>query len=127
MVFENTEIGPALYSIDCVFSSNDGATWTGRQRLFTPSASAGAPQVVKLGDTLVTSFQTYDGVPSGSQPNMEVVTSSDNGNTWNVDPGNITATGIMWPGLLAVDNSSFLALAGQGLAGGTVQLYDISA
>jgi hypothetical protein len=127
MVFENTEIGPGLYSVDCVFSNDDGTTWTGRQRLFTPSTSAGAPMVVKLGDTLVTSFQTYDGVPSGSQPNMEVVTSSDNGTTWDVDSGNILATGILWPGLLAMDNSSFLALTGQGPAGGTAQLYDISA
>jgi hypothetical protein len=125
MFFENTEVAPGTYSVDYVFSSDDGSTWGGRSRLYTYVTRAAAPQVVNLGDVLVASFQTYNYSAPNTNPDMLVATSTDSGQTWDIGPRNVTATNILWPGLLGMDNNTFLALTGNGQAGGAAQLYQV--
>jgi hypothetical protein len=128
MVFENTEIGPGNYSIDYVRSTDDGNTWDGRARLYTApnNGNAGAPQIINVEGTLVTSFQSKALAQDGSDE-MVIVTSVDNGTTWNTESPTIAATGnIYWPGLVNMDANSFLALTGQGPMGGTSQWFQVA-
>ncbi|KAL7928402.1 glycoside hydrolase family 93 protein [Trichoderma chlorosporum] len=128
-VFENTESGP--YSIDYVLSHDDGNSWGERTRLYTAlnGANAGAPQVVNVGGTLVTSFMTNEDV-AGTGPNgidgaqMKVVTSTNEGATW----GATTVTGNKgshWPGLYTLDQTHFLALYSFDGLGAVSQSYQL--
>ncbi|KAH6609985.1 glycoside hydrolase family 93 protein [Trichoderma cornu-damae] len=128
-VFENTESGP--YSIDYVLSHDDGNSWGQRARLYTArnGANAGAPQVINVGGTLVTSFMTNEDV-NGIGPNgidgaqMKVVTSTDGGLTW----GGTTITGQApshWPGLYTLDQTHFLALYTKDGLGAVSQAYQL--
>ncbi|UKZ76834.1 hypothetical protein TrVFT333_004549 [Trichoderma virens FT-333] len=128
-VFENTESGP--FSIDYVLSHDDGNSWGERARLYTAhnGANAGAPQVVNVGGTLVTSFMTNEDVAGtggngidGAQ--MKVVTSTDGGSTWS----GTTVTGDArshWPGLFTLDQNHFLALYTKDGLGAVSQDYQI--
>ncbi|RFU74914.1 glycoside hydrolase family 93 [Trichoderma arundinaceum] len=129
-VFENTESGP--FTIDYVLSHDDGNSWGQRARIYTPrnGANAGAPQVVNVGGTLVTSFMTNEDV-AGSGGNgidgaqMKVVTSTDGGRTW----GGSTVTGDAgshWPGLFTIDQTHFLALYSRDGLGAVSQSYQLT-
>ncbi|KZV68456.1 glycoside hydrolase family 93 protein [Peniophora sp. CONT] len=105
-VFE-TETGGGLFHIGAVSSSDDGKTWTDRRVVYQSSGhNAQAPQVVNVGGTLVVSFQTDE---DGAYV-VKVVTSSD-GQTWGSKTTVLGATS-EWAGLLTLDSTSFLALAG---------------
>ncbi|KKP02561.1 hypothetical protein THAR02_05332 [Trichoderma harzianum] len=128
-VFENTESGP--FSIDYVLSHDDGNSWGQRARLYTArnGKNAGAPQVVNVGGTLVTSFMTNEDVAGtggngidGAQ--MKVVTSTDGGSTWSGTT--ITGdAGSHWPGLYTVDQTHFLALYTKDGLGAVSQEYQL--
>ncbi|KAK4181974.1 bnr asp-box repeat domain protein [Podospora australis] len=133
-VFESTESG--MFSINRVISRDDGYTWGERRRVYTaaPRKSAGAPQVINVGGTLVVSFMTNEDVemPGGASSvdggQMKIVTSIDGGQTWSTGGiGSKHGTsqkalavvggdrevhgelgGIHWPGLYRLDNDSFL-------------------
>ncbi|KAI0198282.1 glycoside hydrolase family 93 protein [Astrocystis sublimbata] len=125
-VFENTEIGK--FSIDSVFSHDDGNSWGERARVYTASngGEATAPQVINVGGTLVASFMTDESVgatgPDGGQ--MKVVTSTNGGRSW----GTSVVTGEArshWPGLFTRDNTHFLALYSRDGQGAVSQLYQL--
>lgn len=127
MVFENTEIGKGIYSIDYTRSSDDGSTWGERGRVYTApnGGNAGAPQIINVEGTLVASFQSKALSKDGSDE-MVLVTSVDNGTTWNTDSPTIAATGnIYWPGLVNMDGNNFLALSGQGPMGAASQWFQV--
>ena len=115
-VFETTEDQPnEVFVVDSVTSSDDGANWGNRQRVYTPDIigkSAGAPQVIQVGSTTVvsfmnsenSSFQGYNGTAA------TILTSGDGGQSW----GNklyVFPDGANWPGMLSMGNSSFLVMA----------------
>ncbi|KAM0482549.1 hypothetical protein ACHAPX_003068 [Trichoderma viride] len=128
-VFENTESGP--FSIDYVLSHDDGNSWGQRARLYTAKngKNAGAPQVINVGGTLVTSFMTNEDVAGGGGngidgAQMKVVTSTNKGSTWG--PTTVTgAAGSHWPGLYTLDQTHFLALYTKDGLGAVSQDYQL--
>lgn len=116
-VFETTENGN--FEIYYVLSNDDGFTWDPetRTKLYTAvgDAAAGAPQVINVGGTLVVSLMSTEEGGESENPNavdggqMRVVTSSDGGETWS-EPTVVSDVGSHWPGLHALDGTSFLAL-----------------
>ncbi|KAI4095400.1 MAG: hypothetical protein LQ344_001698 [Seirophora lacunosa] len=107
LVYETMSTG--TFSLGAVFSADDGKTWGGRRIIYTPpspNTSAGAPQVINVGGTLVASFMTNEderlSAPSSSYTERtaaKVITSGDMGRTW----GNKVTVGAVqssWPGLL---------------------------
>lgn len=116
-VFETTENGS--FEIYYVLSSDDGFTWDPetRTKLYTAGgdAAAGAPQVINVGGTLVVSLMSTEEGGESENPNavdggqMRVVTSGDGGETWS-EPTVVSDVGSHWPGLHALDGTSFLAL-----------------
>ena len=120
-VFESETTGQ--FSIHSITSDDDGKTWGNRQTVFTPTnpnTSAGAPQVVNVGGTLVVSFITNEdsGItsPSPAYTNdvaVKLVTSGDGGATW----GNKITVGpveSIWSGELDLDQNSFLVVFDHG-------------
>ena len=109
-VFE-TETGGGQFTIWAMSSSDDGKTWGNRRNIFTPSvgnANANAPQVINVGGTLVVSLQTDEDNPG--QEAMKIITSGDGGATWGNKLTVLQPVSI-WPGLLALDDCSFLGMA----------------
>ncbi|KAL9021762.1 MAG: hypothetical protein Q9185_000996 [Variospora sp. 1 TL-2023] len=107
LVYETIDAG--TFSLGAVFSDDDGKTWASRRTIYKPSepnTSAGAPQVINVGGTLVVSFMTNEderlSAPSSSYTDrtaVKVITSGDLGRTW----GNKVTVGAVqssWPGLL---------------------------
>ena len=77
------------------------------------------PQIINVGGNLVVSFQTSEDSnlgPTGaytSHTAAKVISSGDGGNTW----GNKLTVGAeqsAWPGLVDLDEGSFLALVDHG-------------
>ena len=133
LVYETESTG--LFSLGAVFSTDDGKTWSGRRTIYTPSSpntSAGAPQVINVGGTLVVSMMTNEdqqlSAPSNSYTDhtaVKVVTSGDAGKTW----GNKVTVGTpqsAWPGLmdLGTGKGQFLYLLDRG--GAKSQLITLS-
>ncbi|KAI4283160.1 MAG: hypothetical protein L6R35_005247 [Caloplaca aegaea] len=107
LVYET--IDARTFSLGAVFSDDDGKSWGSRRTIYKPSepnTSAGAPQVINVGGTLVVSFMTNEderlSAPSSSYTDrtaVKVITSGDMGRTW----GNKVTVGAVqssWPGLL---------------------------
>ncbi|KAK7722882.1 hypothetical protein SLS57_004735 [Botryosphaeria dothidea] len=108
-VFE-TEKGGSTFHIEAVTSEDGGATWIDRRVVYQTedtSLNAAAPQVINVGGTLVVSFQTNEDGDTA----VKLVTSGDDGQTWD---NKITAMPAVsqWAGLLTLDDSSFLVMAG---------------
>ncbi|KAF2137755.1 glycoside hydrolase family 93 protein [Aplosporella prunicola CBS 121167] len=104
-VFE-TETDGSNFHIGAVSSSDDGLTWTDRRIVHETESNNSAPQVTNVGGTLVVSFQTNE---DGDYA-VKVVTSKD-GKNWGDKTTVMTATS-KWAGLLTLDDSSFLVMAG---------------
>ena len=118
-VFESEQNG--IFSIWSITSADDGQSWSSARRQVYGATgtdnSAGAPQIINVGGTLIVSFMTSEDANLGSSGGgytshtaAKVVSSSDGGNTW----GNKLTTSpeqSAWPGLVVVDQGSFLALA----------------
>ena len=123
-VFEQTPDGK--FSVGSVKSSDDGKTWGNRQTVFEPSGVAGSPQVVNVWGTIVVIFNTNEDtvLPSYSAANSKVMTSTDGGNTWS---NKLTVLGQSdWPGLMLLDQSSFLVTAHCGSQGAVSQKVTLS-
>jgi len=126
-VFETESTG--LFSIASITSTDDGKSWSGRKTIYTPPspyASAGAPQIINVGGTLVVSFQTNEDEaldrPAGNYLDGSVaklVTSEDGGGAWG---DKIAVGGVVsvWPGLVVLDSGSLLVLFDEGGAKGQV-------
>jgi len=118
-VFESETNG--IFTILSITSADDGKTWSSTRCLVYASTgsgnSAGAPQIVNVGGTMVVSFMTSEDANLGSgggaytsHTAAKVVSSSDGGKTW----GNKITTSpeqSNWPGLVVVDSKNFLALS----------------
>lgn len=124
-VFETESTG--LFTIASITSTDDGKTWSGRRAVYTPTspyASAGAPQIITVGGTLVVSFQTNeDSALEGPAGNYldgsvaKVITSGDGGRGWG---DKIAVGGVVsvWPGMVVLDAGTFLVLFDEGGAKG---------
>lgn len=126
-VFENTE-DPRGFTVNAVYSSDDGMTWGGRRRLYTPSkGTAGAPQVYNVWGTMVASFMTNEDHDVGKGydgGDMKVITSTDGGKNWG--PSTIVGPSpAHWPGLFNLDPTHFLALYSQDGKGAVSQNYEL--
>ena len=121
-VFETETTG--IFTVMSITSADDGKTWSSARSLVYSatgnSNSAGAPQIINVGGTLIVSFMTNEdanlgtsGGPYTSHTEAKLVSSSDGGKTW----GNKLTTApeqSAWPGLVVIDQKSFLALADHG-------------
>lgn len=114
-VFETETRG--LFSIASIISADDGKTWANRKTIYTPSSSntsAGAPQIITVGSTLVVSFQTNEDSELSSPASSylttttaKLITSADAGATW----GNKITVGqavSVWPSLYTLDTVNLL-------------------
>ncbi len=120
-VFETESTG--LFTIASITSTDDGKTWGDRKTVYTPDSnftSAGAPQIITVGGTLVVSFQTNEDselsapAPSYvSRTTAKVITSADQGGTWG---NKITVGGAVsvWPSLYTLDTASLLMMFDMG-------------
>ena len=114
MVFESVPPG-GTFTVNAVTSSDDGATWSDRRNVYTPTGTnnnAGAPQIVNVGGSLVVSFMTDEDTQEHqwvTGAGAKVVTSSDGQNWGNkievFDPQ------ANWPGMVPLDESNFLYMA----------------
>lgn len=118
-VFETQPVG-GQFSVFTIRSNDDGNTWGSRKQIYAATGTrnnAGAPQIICVGGTtLVASFMTDEDTSAHDWPrqaSMKVLTSNDDGNTWGRKTTMFTPQAF-WPGLLTLDNTSFLALADKG-------------
>ncbi|KAF2737431.1 glycoside hydrolase family 93 protein [Polyplosphaeria fusca] len=100
-----------LFTVNTIRSSNDGTNWTRDPNpVYAVSGkSAGAPQIIRVGNRLVASFGTNEG--GGAWPEdgaINLLVSRDNGQSWG-DKTFIDQPA-HWAGLLALDDTSFLVL-----------------
>lgn len=120
-VFETSTVG--TFSLSTITSTDDGKTWGNRRVIYKPvrpNTSAGAPQILNVGGTLVVSFITNeDDILSSPAPNyalrtsVKLITSSDGGKTW----GNKLLVGkphSVWPALVGLDSKNFLVAFDNG-------------
>ncbi|KAI4207366.1 MAG: hypothetical protein LQ346_000616 [Caloplaca aetnensis] len=133
LVYETTTMG--VFYLGSVFSTDDGKTWSGRRTIYkspSPNTSAGAPQVINVGGTLVVSFMTNEdqqlNAPSNSytdHTSVKVITSGDQGRSW----GNKVTVGAVqsaWPGLMDLGGSKGQFLYLMDRAGAKSQLITLS-
>jgi hypothetical protein len=112
-VFESEQNG--LFTVNAISSADDGKTWGGRRRVYTPtgtSNNAGAPQVVNVGGRLVVSFMTDEDTSLHTWvtgADAKIITSTDGVNWGN----KLTVFGVQsnWPGMITLDSSNLLVLA----------------
>ncbi|KAI1001893.1 hypothetical protein K3495_g6314 [Podosphaera aphanis] len=118
-IFETNENG-GPFSLSTVSSSDNGNTWGNRKSIYVAEASknAGAPQIVKVGKSLVVSFMTNEDYPINPNANWienadaKLLVSNDDGATWT--KSTVFKAPAFWPGLMPLrDQGSFLYLAGQ--------------
>ncbi|KAL8698142.1 MAG: hypothetical protein Q9201_006734 [Fulgogasparrea decipioides] len=133
LVYEVSTTG--TFSLGAVFSTDDGKTWSNRKTIYTPSSpntSAGAPQVINVGGTLVVSFMTNEdsnlSSPSSSYTDhtaVKVITSGDLGTSWG-NKVKVGAEQSAWPGLMDLDNGKGQFLYLLDRAGAKSQLMTLS-
>jgi len=100
--------------IHLVKSTDDGATWGDRSLVYYSSVSGAyeaAPQIAYINGQLVVSFQT-DEDSVGGNPNVKVVVSTDNGNTWGEET--TVLDNCWWAGELMVDDTHLLVMCASG-------------
>lgn len=113
-VFEASQNG--LFTVNSIYSSDDGKTWANRTRVYTPTGTnnnAGSPQVVNVGGTLVVSFMTDEDTQEHNWfqgAGAKLVTSGDGGATWG-NKIEVFEPQANWPAMLTLDDSSFLYAA----------------
>lgn len=103
------------FTVHTVQSFDDGANWQNRSLVYSApgTASAGAPQIIRVGKRLVASFETNENGGTWPQGAMVLLVSEDGGRSWG-DKTLVHETPAMWPGMLALDDQSFLALYESG-------------
>lgn len=98
------------FTVHTVRSPDDGTTWNDRRLVYEAgSASAGAPQIIRVGSRMVASFGTNEDGGVWPQGAMKVMVSTDGARSWN-DKTTVHEMPAMWAGMLTLDDSSFLAL-----------------
>ncbi|CAD6504203.1 BgTH12-05937 [Blumeria graminis f. sp. triticale] len=118
-VFEtNDNSGP--FRLDTVSSADGGATWSDRKTLYAApeGKNAGAPQIARVGQTLVVSFMTNEDDPNAKLgtnwvdfADAKLLTSTDNGANWV--KSTVFKAPAFWPGLTVLqDEKTFLYMAG---------------
>ncbi|PVH98003.1 glycoside hydrolase family 93 protein [Periconia macrospinosa] len=112
-IFESgdTSKNPTEFSVITVRTNDDGATWEPtRIPVYTPSGfSAGAPQIIRVGNRLVASFGSNELGGTWPEGALQVMVSYDGGLTWS-DRTTVKERPAMWSGMIHVDDDSFLAL-----------------
>ncbi|KAF2634370.1 neuraminidase [Massarina eburnea CBS 473.64] len=111
-IFESGDINvsPTHFTVWVVRTTDDGNTWgSTRYPVYTPSTQAGAPQIIRVGTKLVASFGTNESGGDWPEGAMAVMVSNDGGLTW-ADKTIVHANPAMWAGMIALDDTSFLAL-----------------
>lgn len=119
-----------------MLSFDDGMTWdeSARSILYDPADSvstAQAPSIINVGGVLVASFMTNEDTPSDTDGDADggtfkIVTSQavSSGLAWAHETS--ISTGAHWPGLHALDGSTFLALYGADAVGLASREYIVS-
>lgn len=120
-VFESSIAG--LFNLTAITSTDDGKTWGGQKIIYTPSrayTSAGASQVLNIGGALVVSFMTNENAklsaPAANYAEdaaVKLITSGDGGKSWG-HKVTVAKAPSFWPGLVALDDKSFLTLYDRG-------------
>ncbi|KAF2099527.1 hypothetical protein NA57DRAFT_75027 [Rhizodiscina lignyota] len=116
-VFESEQGG--LFTVKSITSTDDGQTWGNRQTVYTPTGTdnnAGAPQIVNVGGTLCVSFMTDEDTQEHNWINgagAKLITSGDSGSSWG-NKIEVFDPQANWPGLLTLDDSSFLYMVDFG-------------
>ncbi|KAK0302768.1 hypothetical protein LTR29_017130 [Friedmanniomyces endolithicus] len=113
----------AGFSVHSVTSPDDGTTWGNRRLVFKPSTAkhrAGAPHLIKVGDTIVVSFMNSEHVPIHDDDcavgygatAVTILTSGDGGKSWgnqyDVFSSKANQAGIV--ALNETDQDSFLVM-----------------
>ncbi|RDW87965.1 hypothetical protein BP5796_03659 [Coleophoma crateriformis] len=129
IIFESKDTsagGTGLFTVNSCTSSDDGVTWsTSRNRVYTPtgtSNNAGAPQIINIDGA---SFMTDEDTSENDWPHgadAKILTSTD-GINWS-EKTTVMPVQSYWPGLLALDDTSFLLMADHG--GAQSQLVTLS-
>lgn len=112
-IFESG-VGPH-FDVWTVLTKDDGKTWEPTRYSVYGGANfnAGAPQIIRVGNKLVASFETNESGGTWPTGAMAVMVSTNGGTSW----GNkviVHAAPAMWPGMVALDDTSFLALYESG-------------
>ncbi|OJJ33539.1 hypothetical protein ASPWEDRAFT_43573 [Aspergillus wentii DTO 134E9] len=111
-VFESLTPNTGITSIT---SSDDGKTWSNDRKIVYKGTngppSESAPQVVRIGKTLVASFSTWEDdreAGKSKPPNVKIVTSRDQGATWGEKT--LIHKNCHWAGEVAIDDTSLLVM-----------------
>ncbi|KAF2249695.1 glycoside hydrolase family 93 protein [Trematosphaeria pertusa] len=98
------------FTVHTMRTADDDASWDSRGLVYeNETASAGAPQIIRVGSRMVASFGTNEDGGVWPQGAMKVMVSTDQGKTW-ASKTTVHVLPAMWAGLLALDDKSFLAL-----------------
>ncbi len=116
MVFETTRYG--TFSIECVISYDDGATFGCRQPVFTPSkgSNAGSPQIAAFADgSLAVTFMTdgdsgLQGWPANAAVKAVFTLPPRKGQLQWSQAYHVHVAASFWPGLLRIGDDTALAV-----------------
>jgi len=99
------------FVVNTVISQQDGRTWEPTRYTVASNSrfNNGAPQIIRVGNTLVASFGTNENGGVWPQGAMALMVSRDGGKTWK-DKTVVHELPAMWAGLVELDDTSFLAL-----------------
>ncbi|KAA8641950.1 hypothetical protein EYZ11_010231 [Aspergillus tanneri] len=127
-VFESLTPNTGITSIT---SSDDGKSWSRDRRTVYKGTngppSESAPQVVRVGKTLVASFSTWEDdrkAGKSKPPNVKIVTSTDGGATWGQKT--LVHKNCHWAGEVAIDDKSLLVLCDYNNGAAIAQRVSIS-
>ncbi|PGH26385.1 hypothetical protein AJ80_01883 [Polytolypa hystricis UAMH7299] len=120
MILETTRYG--TFSLEAVVSYDDGATWTQRQEVYAPPTghNAGAPQIASFGDgSLAVVFMTDEDskkVEWTKYSSIKVIFSRppQNGKMVWSKPQLVSPESSYWPGIMALDENTALAVYDRG-------------
>ena len=121
MVFETTRYGP-LFNIECMISYDDGNSWHCRQQIYVPphGRSAGSPQIASFADgSLAVVFMSDNSVlfprwPFNAAVKVCFSGPPQNGQLRWTSPKLVSREPSSWPGIIALDGHTVLALYDHG-------------
>ncbi|KAJ4299167.1 hypothetical protein N0V90_004411 [Kalmusia sp. IMI 367209] len=98
-IFESGTDGHFI--VQTVRTTTDGKTWEPTRYTVSssPSSNAGAPQIIRVGSTLVASFGTNESGGTWPEGALALMVSRDGGKTWT-DKTIVHALPAMWAGLI---------------------------
>ena len=121
LCFETTRYGP-LFNIEAMISYDDGNTWHGRHEVFVPppGRSAGSPQIASFADgSMAIVFMTDNTVlfphwPFNAAVKVVYAGPPHNGYIRWTSPKTVSREPSLWPGIIALDGNTVLALYDKG-------------